>query len=663
MLVGCSAKPPSPSIGSFAHASAPRVFELPGPKPNATKKAISLKDAGLDGDAIDRSVDVCQSLYSFACGRWVKSPHARPGVARKKLDPIVDEVDERLHQYLEAIAPSSTDPAQASLRDYYRSCMNVEQIDALGAAPLTKVLAKLAAAKTREDLAAFVGDFHPNFDAVFKFGVDTSRSDRVYAYINPGGIDGLTREEHVGTGPAALAVSERYLEHAKRLLVLAKFSNEEATAVATDALKIEIALASAVTTDPEKSESVLLEASEVERRFPGFPWKVFFAHVGTIDGAQLYAQDAASTAKVAHAYQAASVVELRHYLTWRVVTAFARLLGGEFRAELARWREVYGDPVDDRPRWKFCVEGAKNDLGNLLTQATYDRSASKEQRDRATALFDASTKAASDRFGEIFWLDDASRASARVKASKMTLEIGPSLPTPPSVEIHSDTYAENVLSLHLAAVRRVFATTGSPIEGPIRWIPAFAMRPLGWPSRNAVFLSSMLVETNRFEARGSLPSLWGSTGYEVGFAVMQGFGADGINLDATGAYKRWMSPEALARLIEGAHCMDPQVADTKISESTTATDRGAVRIAFRAYRTARRDATTVTVADGFTEDQQFFLAFAQDQCETHDEKSIGKTAMHESAPASTRVDLVAANLPEVAEAFGCKPNPHICEIW
>jgi putative endopeptidase len=104
--------------------------------------------------------------------------------------------------------------------------------------------------------------------------------------------------------------------------------------------------------------------------------------------------------------------------------------------------------------------------------------------------------------------------------------------------------------------------------------------------------------------------------------------------------------------------------NAKMTLPENVADLGGLKLAFRAYRHARKDAKEVFVADGYTEDQQFFLSYAQDHCVkfgNEDLKRFLETNPH--SPHWLRVNGVVQNLPEFAKAFGCKPRAQTCEVW
>ena len=94
-----------------------------------------------------------------------------------------------------------------------------------------------------------------------------------------------------------------------------------------------------------------------------------------------------------------------------------------------------------------------------------------------------------------------------------------------------------------------------------------------------------------------------------------------------------------------------------------------VKLAFQAYRAMRAGAAEQTVAGGFTEDQQFFLANGQAWCGKMREevlRLIVQTNPH--SPPKYRVNGPLANLPEFGEAFKCAPGTpmrpaNACSVW
>jgi putative endopeptidase len=98
-------------------------------------------------------------------------------------------------------------------------------------------------------------------------------------------------------------------------------------------------------------------------------------------------------------------------------------------------------------------------------------------------------------------------------------------------------------------------------------------------------------------------------------------------------------------------------------------DNGGLKLAFEAYRALRAAAKEQILADGMTEDQQFFLGFAQGWCAAYRpdfERMVVQTNPH--SPPRFRVRGPLTNLPQFAQAFSCKEGTpmhpkNTCSVW
>ena len=70
---------------------------------------------------------------------------------------------------------------------------------------------------------------------------------------------------------------------------------------------------------------------------------------------------------------------------------------------------------------------------------------------------------------------------------------------------------------------------------------------------------------------------------------------------------------------------------------------------------AARDAGKHAPIDGFTEDQRFFLGWAQVWCGNQTPESVRQQALaNPHSPGPDRVNGAVANMPEFRKAFSCK---------
>jgi putative endopeptidase len=171
----------------------------------------------------------------------------------------------------------------------------------------------------------------------------------------------------------------------------------------------------------------------------------------------------------------------------------------------------------------------------------------------------------------------------------------------------------------------------------------------------------------------------GGIGILFGRELTKGFDDGGGRFDAEGNLKTWWTMDDLARFDARAKCLEQQYAgfeampkgfvNGKTTLSENIADLGGVKMAFKAYRSLRKDAAKVYVADGYTEDQQFFIAVGQAWCTRDRPAELAKRLQSDPhAPPKFRVYGALRNLREFSEAFSCAPgtpmNPaKACTVW
>ena len=164
----------------------------------------------------------------------------------------------------------------------------------------------------------------------------------------------------------------------------------------------------------------------------------------------------------------------------------------------------------------------------------------------------------------------------------------------------------------------------------------------------------------------------------VGHELTHGFDDEGAQYDAAGNLHDWWSASSQREFKARTTCVIEQynayeqLPGIKVNGALTVgeniADIGGLKLAFAAYRLARAGQVPLS-ADGFTEDQVFFIAHAQGWCDKTRPEVVEmnlKTDPH--TPRKFRVNGAVTDSAEFAAAFACAPGrpmspKHRCEVW
>ncbi len=190
VLAACASKAvpekkPMPAAIPAAASAAPAA--APAPK-------AELGDFGIDLTSMDRSVKPGDDFFAYANGTWDKTFVIPPDKASFGPFDRLDELSKvRVRAIIEkaAAAHAANGTPDQQIGDYYAAYMDQTAIEAKGLAPAQPGLERIAAAKTRADIARMFGTL--GFASLFDVNLSAGPE-------GPGPLLGV--DHPVGPGPA-----------------------------------------------------------------------------------------------------------------------------------------------------------------------------------------------------------------------------------------------------------------------------------------------------------------------------------------------------------------------------------------------------------------------------------------------------------------------------
>ena len=680
---------PSAEPASNAASAAPVIAASiePGPTKPVTNRALA--SVGLDPDALDRTVDPCDDFYQFACGGWIAHTEIaadKPEAMRSFVD-IEDRNLEYEHAMLEQARLAPADPIAQQLGTFYASCMDEAAIDRAGLAPLRPLLAVIDKVKDTRSLTAALGALDAaGFSGLFELAPvqDAADARNVIAGIDQGGLGLPDRDYYLEPDEQTRGVLAAYQTYIESVLAALGRVPRAARQEAADVIALETEIAriskdKVARRDP-RGNYHKIDRGGVARAMPRFDWDAFWAAVGLRGVRSVTVTSIDLLAGLDKLLAATRPDVWRSYLAFHVASDAAPLLTNRLEDIQFQFTSALTGQPEQSPRWKRCVNHTVDALGDLVGQAFVRDRFGADAKTTAENQVRAIVAAMTANLDGLPWMDDATRARARAKLDAMTYQIGyPSRWKTYPFKLDVRTWAANAFAARRAERARQLAKIEKPVDRSDWQMTAPQVNAYYDPQLNGMVFPAGILQPPFYSLAAAIPVNLGGIGVIMGHELTHGFDDQGAQYDAAGNLASWWQPDTEQQFKQRTRCVVDQYTAYEVSGGThlngantvgeNIADIGGIKLSLAAYRALRSDAADTVIADGFTEDQQFFLGFGQAWCaktRPDYERLLAMTDVH--APPRWRVNGALAATPDFARAFRCKTGSKMvpsrqCVVW
>ena len=626
---------------------------------------------GISVDNIDRSVKPGDDFYHYANGAWIKRTEIPPDrVGMDVWTKLSDVGNKRMADLIAEIAKSN--PAAGSptrkVADLYNSYMDEATIEAKGLTPLRPHLDAIAAIKDKRELAHALGESlradvdalnNTNYHTPNLFGLwvapGFNDSDHYTGYLMQGGLQLPDREYYLSDSEEMAKVRTQYQTHVAAMLKLTGFSDADARAARIVELEHAIAQTHRTLADNENIHSANNPWTQADfpAKAPGLDWAEYFRGTGLSQQKSFIVWQPEAFTGESALVASTSLDTWKDWLAYHVIEGYGGVLPRAVAQErFAFFGKTLSGAQQQRPRWQrgvFVVDGL---LGDVIGQIYAQRYFSPEAKAQVEAMVANLIAAFRKRIEGLSWMDASTKTEAEAKLA--TLYVGVGYPETwhdySNFEVKADDIFGNLWRGDLADYQRQVARLGKAVDRHEWSMTPQTVNAVNLPLQNALNFPAAILQPPFFDPQAPAADNYGAIGTVIGHEISHTFDSEGAAFDSKGRVRNWWTPEDLKHF-EAATAQLAAQYDTykpfpdlaingKQTLSENIADVAGIAAAYDGYRAAL-SGKTAPVEDGFSGDQQFFIAFAQNWGEKTRDAALRQQVMTDPhAPGEYRAATV-----------------------
>ena len=585
---------------------------------------------GIDTAGMDTGVSPGEDFFAYVNGTWAKNtPIPADQSSYGSFRVLRDLSEARVHALVEGypLADPATGGDTAKIAAVFRGFMDEAAVEALDAAPLQPVLARVRQADSHLAMARLMAARDTFGVTLFGLGVsdDQRDPDHYTLYMSQTGLGLGDREMYLRDTFAPQR--ERYVAYIARLLELAGWDDPEGNA--RKVLAFETGIAQAHWTRAESRNRDRTYNPVPFERFdayaPGFPWAEYFKAAGVDHGDVAVVRQSTAIPKMAKAFADADIATLQAWQAFHAIDDAAPLLSSRFAGAHFEFRDKFmSGQLEQRERWKRAVGLVEGSLGEAVGREYVKLYFPADAKAKMDALV-ANVKAAMGaRLDTLEWMSPATQAEAHAKLKGFGLKIG----HPEKWRDYSGLRIENGDVVGNVLRSRQFewdyrrARLGKQVDKGEWGMTPQTVNAYYNSVKNEIVFPAAILQPPFFDPDADPAVNYGGIGGVIGHEIIHGFDDQGRKSDGAGVLRDWWTAEDAAKFEVQAAKLGaqyeayefPQLPGMHINGRTAMGenigDLGGLTIALEAYRRSL-GGKPAPVIDGFSGEQRLFLGWAQ----------------------------------------------------
>jgi putative endopeptidase len=620
---------------------------------------------------MDASFKPGDDFFQYANGGWIKRTEIPSDRSRLSVFSTLADLSNKRTAGLIQEAAKANAPAGSNVRkiaELYNSYMDESAIEVKGLASLRPHLDAIAAIHDKRELARALGESlrsdvdalnNTNFHTPNLFGLWVAPGfndfEHYNAYLLQGGLQLPDREYYLADSDRMRDIRTKYRAHISNMLRLAGFTDTDVRAGQVFELEHAIAekhISLAENEDIHKANNTWKQA-DFGAKAPGLDWAEYFHSAGLAKQTSFIVWQPTAFTGESFLVASTSLDTWKEWLAFHLIEAYANALPKAFGDErFGFFGKTLTGTSEQRPRWQRGVDLVNGLLGDAVGQIYAQRYFPPEAKAHAQAMVTNIISVFRKRIAALTWMDPKTKAEAQAKLT--TLYVGIGYPETwrdySAFEVSADDLFGNIWRGSLFDYHHDVARLGLPVDRKEWSMTPQTVNAVNLPLQNALNFPAAILQPPFYDPQAPAAANYGAIGSIIGHEISHTFDTEGSAFDSKGRVRNWWTPADLAHFEASTAKLAAQYdtykpfPDLSVNGKQTLgeniADVAGLSAAYDGYH-ASLAGKSAPPQDGFSGDQQFFIAFGQNYASKGREAALRQQVMTDPhSPAQFRAATV-----------------------
>ncbi|HEX8817480.1 MAG TPA: M13 family metallopeptidase [Terriglobales bacterium] len=655
----------------------------------------------------DPSVDACTDFYKYACNKWIAANPIPPDeIFWGAFGKLVKWNNEAVHETVVAIAAkpeSDRTPVEQKVGDYWAACTNQPERNATAMDTIRPHLQRIDGMKSKAEIAEVVADLHRSipgaqngadpqtFAALFGFSAspDFHNTQRVIPAFDQGGMSLPGREFYLNTDAKSVEIRDKFVAHIQKMFELAGVPEAQAKNDASIVLQMETEIAQAAMDivkrrDPKNLDNQM-DLDAVKKLAPSLNWDAYLFAMHAPASSTYIVTSPDFFRGVEKLIKDEPLDHWQAYLRYQLLNGSAPAANQDLVNEDFNFTgKVLFGAKEMQPLWRRCIQSEDRDIGEALGQAYAARYFPPDSKARMVEMVANIKAALKTDIDSADWMDAQTKKQAEVKLAAQLDKIG--YPDHwrdyTSLTIKPDNHLANVQRSASFEMDRQMKKIGKPLDRTEWGMTPPTVNAYEDPQTNTINFPAGILQPPFFDPTRDDVVNYAAAGAVIGHETIHGYDDQGRKFDQNGNLRDWWTDADAKAYDKRGDCIADEYTEDipelgvkqngRLTQGENTADNGGIHLTLAALQNdlkSKGQSLDTKDAEGFTGWQRFFLAYANVWCSNWTPEMMRVAILSNPHPLDRfRVNNVLGNMPEFANAFGCKkgqPMVHenACRVW